>query len=108
MFINPGNSEVEAGIKRSSCFVQFFKQFKGSGKVVLEARWKWGLIDDLLEEIEEIEGIEEVVPAHPLKTRLIADAQIHDGPVGHVIYCSPEKWVYKSCSYRRSGSARPK
>jgi transposase len=39
----------------------------------LEACWNWGLTHDLLEEIEEVE---EVVLAHPLKTRLIADAQI--------------------------------
>jgi hypothetical protein len=39
----------------------------------LEACWNWGLTHDVLEEIEEVE---EVVLAHPLKTRLIADAQI--------------------------------
>ena len=57
----------------SSGFVQFFNELKGPVKVVLEACWNWGLIYDLL---EEIDGIEEVVLAHPLKTRLIADAQI--------------------------------
>jgi len=35
--------------------------------------WNWGKIYDTL---EGIQGIEEIVLAHPLKTRLIADAQI--------------------------------
>lgn len=42
-------------------------------KTVIEACWNWGKVYDTL---EEIEGIEEIVLAHPLKTRLIADAQI--------------------------------
>src|SRR5207237_2843438 len=54
-------------------FVQFFHSLEGPSKAVLEACWNWGLIHDL---VEEIDGIEEVVLAHPLKTRLIADAQI--------------------------------
>ena len=58
-----GNSE--------SGFVQFFQSLEGPSKAVLEACWNWGLTHDLLEEIDEVE---EVVLAHPLKTRLIADA----------------------------------
>src|SRR5438876_1149025 len=54
-------------------FARFFAGLEGPSKAVLEACWNWGLIHDLLEEIEEVE---EVVLAHPLKTRLIADAQI--------------------------------
>lgn len=42
-------------------------------RAVIEACWNWGKVYDTL---EEIEGIEEVVLANPLKTRLIADAQI--------------------------------
>src|SRR5438045_9226545 len=43
--------------------------------------WNWGHIYDLLSEIEQVE---EVVLAHPLKTRLIADAQIKtDGLDAH-------------------------
>jgi transposase len=57
----------------SAGFVQFFQSLEGPSKAVLEACWNWGLTHDLLEEIEEVE---EVVLAHPLKTRLIADAQI--------------------------------
>jgi transposase len=54
-------------------FAQFFGALEGSSKVVLEACWNWGRIYDVLSEIEQIE---EVVLAHPLKTRLIAEAQI--------------------------------
>ena len=54
-------------------FAQFFSGLDGKSKVVVEACWNWGRIYDLLSEIEQVE---EVVLAHPLKTRLIADAQI--------------------------------
>ena len=54
-------------------FAQFFGGLEGKSKVVMEACWNWGRIHDLLGEIEQVE---EVVLAHPLKTRLIADAQI--------------------------------
>ncbi len=54
-------------------FAQFFSGLGGPNKAVVEACWNWGLIHD---ELEELEGIEEVVLAHPYKTRLIADAQI--------------------------------
>src|SRR5881227_4100393 len=54
-------------------FAQFFGGLEGKSKVVLEACWNWGRIYDLLSEIEQVE---EVVLAHPLKTRLIAEAQI--------------------------------
>jgi transposase len=54
-------------------FAQFFSRLEGPSKVVLEACWNWGRIHDLL---QEIEAIEQIVLAHPLKTRLIADAQI--------------------------------
>src|SRR5438067_2367234 len=64
-------------------FAQFFGGLEGKSKVVLEARWNWGRIYDLLSEIEQVE---EVVLAHPLKTRLIADAQIKtDGLDAHAL-----------------------
>jgi len=53
-------------------FDQFFSGLDGKSKVVVEACWNWGRIYDLLGEIEQVE---EVVLAHPLKTRLIADAR---------------------------------
>ena len=65
----------EARIEGNSAgdFARFFASLEGPSKAVLEACWNWGLTHDLL---EEIESVEEVVLAHPLKTRLIADAQI--------------------------------
>ena len=64
-------------------FAQFFGGLEGKSKVVLEACWNWGRIYDLLSEIERVE---EVVLAHPLKTRLIADAQIKtDGLDAHAL-----------------------
>lgn len=54
-------------------YARFFRELEGPSKAVLEACWNWGLTHDLLEEIKEVE---EVVLAHPYKTRLIADAQI--------------------------------
>ena len=70
-----GRKLREARIEGNSAsgFVQFFQSLEGPSKAVLEACWNWGLTHDLLEEIDEVE---EVVLAHPLKTRLIADAQI--------------------------------
>lgn len=57
----------------ASGFAQMFNELEGRSKVVIEACWNWGRIHDML---EEIELVDEVVLAHPLKTRLIADAQI--------------------------------
>lgn len=54
-------------------FAQFFRSLEGPSKAVVEACWNWGLIHD---ELEELDQVEEVVLAHPAKTRLIADAQI--------------------------------
>ena len=70
-----GRKLKEARIEGNSAqdYVLFFQSLEGPSRVVLEACWNWGLTHDLLEEIEEVE---EVVLAHPLKTRLIADAQI--------------------------------
>jgi transposase len=70
-----GRKLKEARIEgNTACgFAQFFGGLEGPSKAVLEASWNWGLTHDLLEEVEEIE---EIVLAHPFKTRLIADAQI--------------------------------
>ena len=64
-------ARVEGNASRG--FAQFFASLEGPSKAVVEACWNWGLIHD---ELEEIEQVEEVVLAHPYKTRLIADAQI--------------------------------
>jgi transposase len=54
-------------------FAQFFSELGEPSKVVMEACWNWGWLYDLLGEIPQVE---EVILAHPYKTRLIADAQI--------------------------------
>jgi transposase len=70
-----GRKLKEARIEGNSAqaYARFFQSLEGPSRAVLEACWNWGLTHDVLEEIEEVE---EVVLAHPLKTRLIADAQI--------------------------------
>src|SRR5947207_14137654 len=70
-----GRKLKEARIEGNSAegYARFFQSLEGPSRAVLEACWNWGLTHDLLEEIGEVE---EVVLAHPLKTRLIADAQI--------------------------------
>jgi transposase len=54
-------------------FAQFFSDLGQEAKVVMEACWNWGWLHDLLEKIDQVD---EVVLAHPYKTRLIAEAQI--------------------------------
>jgi transposase len=70
-----GRKLKEARIEGNSVagFAQFFASLPGPSKAVLEACWNWGATHDVLEEVQEVQ---EVVLAHPLKTRLIADAQI--------------------------------
>ncbi|HEY5894204.1 MAG TPA: transposase [Chthoniobacterales bacterium] len=50
-----------------------WKSLGGRSKVVIEACWNWGKVYDTP---QAIPAVEEVVLAHPLKIRLIADAQI--------------------------------
>jgi transposase len=54
-------------------FEEFFAALEGPCKVTLEAAWNWGKVHDIL---EQIAGVEEVVLAHPYKTRIIAEAQV--------------------------------
>ena len=54
-------------------FARYFGSLEGPHRVVHEACWNWAKLHEVL---EGIEGMEEVVLAHPYKTRLIADAQI--------------------------------
>lgn len=54
-------------------FEEFFRGLGGPIRAVIEACWGWGKVHDRLEAIEQIE---EVVLAHPYKTRIIAEAQI--------------------------------
>ena len=66
-----GDARIEGNT--ADGFVQYLGRLKGRSKVVIEACWNWGKLYDLLEALPQVE---EVVLAHPLKTRLIADAQI--------------------------------
>jgi transposase len=54
-------------------FAQFFAELGEPSRVVMEACWNWGWLYDVL---GETPGVEQVVLAHPYKTRLIAEAQI--------------------------------
>jgi transposase len=56
-----------------AAFAAYFKSLPEPSRVVVEACWNWGWLYDELGEIAEVD---DVVLAHPFKTRLIADAQI--------------------------------
>jgi transposase len=58
---------------RAAGFAEFIHGLGEPCKIVIEATWNWGRVHDLL---ETIEGVEEVVLAHPYKTRIIAEAQV--------------------------------
>ena len=57
----------------ASAFAQYLKSLEGRCKIAIEACWNWGTIYDRLAPLPQVE---EVVVAHPLKTRLIGEAQI--------------------------------
>jgi Transposase and inactivated derivatives len=74
--LNEAGQELRRGRVESKAgpgLKQFFQGLDGPSKVVMEACWNWGLMHDLVEEVSEVD---EVVLAHPYKTRLIAEAQI--------------------------------
>ena len=54
-------------------FERYLRAVGGPCKAVIEACWGWGKVHDLL---EATGLVEEVVLAHPFKTRIIAEAQI--------------------------------
>lgn len=54
-------------------FQAFFSSLDGPSEAVLEATRTWGLLYDLL---EEIDGVDSVTLAHSLKVRAIAEAKI--------------------------------
>jgi hypothetical protein len=58
---------------RPEPFRSFFSSLDGPSEAVLEATWTWGVLYDLL---EEIDGVESVTLAHSLKVRVIAEAKI--------------------------------
>lgn len=56
-----------------SGLAQFLDRLGGISSVALEACWNWGKVFDLLEALPQVA---EIAVAHPLKTRLIGEAQI--------------------------------
>ncbi len=58
---------------RPELFQEFFKRVDGPSEAVLEASRTWGVMYDLLEDLEEVESVE---LAHSLKVRAIAEAKI--------------------------------
>lgn len=58
---------------RSEPFQAFFSSLDGPSEAVLEATRTWGVLYDLL---EEIDGVDSVTLAHSLKVRAIAEAKI--------------------------------
>jgi transposase len=56
-----------------AAFAAYFRRLPEPSRVVVEACWNWGWLYD---ELREMDGVSDVVLAHPYKTRLIADAQI--------------------------------
>lgn len=57
----------------ASAFAQYLAGLDGPCKIALEACWNWGTLYDRLAPLPQVK---EVVVAHPLKTRLIGEAQI--------------------------------
>jgi transposase len=67
-----GDKVAQATLQNTrDSFSEFFQQFNEPTKAVLEAGRTWGVIYDILEDIEV-----KPVLANPLKTRAIADAKI--------------------------------
>ena len=65
--------EARIATKDRAGFEEYCRSLGGPCKAAIEACWGWGKMHDLL---EAIDGVEEVVLAHPYKTRIIAEAQI--------------------------------
>ncbi len=57
----------------ASAFAQYLAGLDGPCKIAIEACWNWGTVYDRLAPLPQVK---EVVVAHPLKTRLIGEAQI--------------------------------
>lgn len=57
----------------ASAFAQYLQKLEGPCRIAIEACWNWATIYDRLVSLPQVA---EVVVAHPLKTRLIGEAQI--------------------------------
>jgi transposase len=66
-----GGARIEGN--SAAAFAQYLGSLQGPCKVAIEACWNWGAIYD---RIESLPQVAEIVVAHPLKTRLIGEAQI--------------------------------
>jgi transposase len=68
---------------KPASFQDFFKRLEGPSETVLEASRTWGVMYDLLEELEEVESVE---LAHSQKVRAIAEAKIKTDKIdSHVL-----------------------
>ena len=65
--------EARIGTNDRAGFEDYLRAVGGPCRAVIEACWGWGKVHDLL---EATGLVEEVVLAHPFKTRIIAEAQI--------------------------------
>ncbi|MGE5172284.1 MAG: IS110 family transposase, partial [Betaproteobacteria bacterium] len=73
--IDPSGAVIQSGRldNRPEPFQAFFDGLDGPSEVVLEASRTWGVLYDL---VEDMDGVDAVTLAHPYKVRAIADAQI--------------------------------
>ncbi len=88
--------------------VEFFEALEGLSKAVLEACWNWGLTQRSAG--KRSKGSRIVVLAHPLKTRLIADAQIKTDRLDACAHwarsCVGTWWPARTSRDARPGHAR--
>ena len=63
-------------------FQEFFKRLGGPSETVLEASRTWGVMYDLLEDLEEVESVE---LAHSQKVRAIAEAKIKTDKIDSLV-----------------------
>ena len=70
--------EARIGTNDRAGFAEYLRAVGGPCRAVIEACWGWGKVHDL---IEATGLVEEVVLAHPFKTRIIAEAQINTDKV---------------------------
>src|SRR5690606_8222498 len=70
-----GRRLVEARVTGNTAegFRTVFNRLPGGAKVAMEACWNWGKLYDML---DGMPGVDEIVLAHPYKTRIIAESQI--------------------------------
>ena len=81
-----GSRVKEAHIENcEQAFAAYFQGLSDDSRVVIEACRNWSWLHDIL---EELEGVERVVLANPVKTRIIADAQIKTDRLDAAALCT--------------------